>query len=160
MEDFVGTHVPVSTLDIRCVEQPGFNCDHGFKWVILDASRWREVAPGPLRDLLAFVDTGEAPANDRLLALIDNEMAQANADAAWKEEAVPFLTLEDDARIQARINYEDGLAEGKAEGLAEGQQQFATLMNRLFADGRIEDAKLAAADSSAYERLREEYGLQ
>lgn len=129
-----------------------YNCDHGFKWVILDASRWREVAPGPLRDLLAFVDTGEAPANDRLLALIDNEMAQANADAAWKEEAVPFLTLEDDARIQARINYEDGLAEG--------QQQFATLMNRLFADGRIEDAKLAAADSSAYERLREEYGLQ
>lgn len=160
MEDFVGTHVPVSTLDIRCVEQPGFNCDHGFKRVILDASRWREVVPGPLRDLLAFVDTGEAPANDRLLALIDNEMAQANADAAWKEEAVPFLTLEDDARIQARINYEDGLAEGKAEGLAEGQQQFATLMNRLFADGRIEDAKLAAADSSAYERPREEYGLQ
>ena len=150
-----GADAPVNTLDIRCVEQPGFNCDHGFKWVILDASRWREVAPGPLRDLLAFVDTGEAPANDRLLALIDDEMAQANADAAWKEEAAPFLTLEEDAKIQARINYEDGLAEGKAEG----QQQFATLMNRLFADGRIEDAKLAAADPSAYERFCEEYGL-
>ena len=66
-----------------------------------------------------------------------------------------FLTLEEDAKIQARINYEDGLAEGKAEG----QQQFATLMNRLFADGRIEDAKLAAADPSAYERFCEEYGL-
>ena len=132
-----------------------YNCDHGFKWVILDASRWREVAPGPLRDLLAFVDTGRAVANDRLLALIDDEMAQANADAAWKEEAVPFLTLEEDAKIQARINYEDGLAEGKAEG----QQQFATLMNRLFADGRIEDAKLAAADPSAYERFCEEDGL-
>ena len=132
-----------------------YNCDHGFKWVILVARGWRYVAPGRLRDLLAFVDRGRAVANDRLLALIDDEMAQANADAAWKEEAVPFLTLEEDAKIQARINYEDGLAEGKAEG----QQQFATLMNRLFADGRIEDAKLAAADPSAYERFCEEYGL-
>lgn len=86
-------------------------------------------------------------------------MAAANADAAWKEEMMPFLTLEEDAKIQARISYEDGRAEGRAEGIAEGQQQMGTLVQHLLADGRTEDLRSAASDPALRARLCEEYGL-
>ncbi len=173
--DFLGTKLPISTLDICCREALDFDCRHGFRWVILDASRWREVAAGPLRDLLAFVDTGRAPGNDELIDLIESEMAEANANARWKESMMPFLTVEDDARIQASISYEDGrskglaegrsegLAEGRSEGLAEGRSEgeaaMAALMERLFAEGRTVDAQRAAVDSDVRTRLLKEYGL-
>lgn len=154
-DDFVGTRLPVSTLGITCEEQPTFDCGHGFKWVILDASRWREVSRGPLRDLLMFVDTGIVPEHDELLSLIDREMAVANTDAAWKEDVMPFLTLEEDAKIQARISYEDG----KAEGLAEGQELMALLVQKLLADERISDINRAVSDPTVRAQLCAEYGL-
>lgn len=153
--DFLGTGRPVSTLDIRCREVPDFDCGHGFRWVILNASRWHEIVPGPLRDLLAFVDTGRIPDNDGLIGLIESEMAEANANARWKESMMPFLTVEDDARIQARIRYEDG----KAEGRSEGEATMAALMERLFAEGRLDDARQAAIDTGTRARLLKEYGL-
>ncbi len=66
-----------------------------------------------MRRLLQFVATGVVPRDDALLSLVSDEMDAANADAAWKEEMMPFLTLEEDAKIQARISYEDGKAEGR-----------------------------------------------
>ena len=135
----------------RCRERPDFDCGHGFRWVILDADRWREIAEGPLRDLLRFVDTGAAPRDDSLIRLIEDEMACVNIDAAWKESMMPFLTVEDDARIQARISYEDGRSEGEAA--------MAALMERLFTEGRTEDARRAATDADARARLLDEYGL-
>lgn len=153
----------MSTLEVACAEMPGFDCGHGFRWVILDASRWREIAGGPLRDLLRFVDTGTTPQDDSLIRLIEDEMACINIDAAWKESMMPFLTVEDDARIQARISYEDGRSEGLAEGLAEGRSEgeaaMAALMERLFAEGRTEDARRTATDAGIRARLLNEYGL-
>ena len=149
--DFLGTGTPISTLNLACSEIPEFDCEHGFRWVILDASRWREATPDPLQDLLRFVDTGDAPRDDELIALIEAEMAAANASTAWKEEMMPFLTVEEDARIQARISYEDGRAEG--------QEALASLMRQLFADNRIDDARRAASDTNARAQLLEEYGL-
>ncbi len=111
--DFLGTKLPISTLDICCREALDFDCRHGFRWVILDASRWDSLEPGPMRRLLQFVATGVVPRDDALLSLVSDEMDAANADAAWKEEMMPFLTLEEDAKIQARISYEDGKAEGR-----------------------------------------------
>lgn len=95
------------------------------------------------------------PRNDIFLSLISKEMDAANADAAWKEEMMPFLTLEEDAKIQARISYEDGRAEGRAEG----QQRMGALIQRLLADGRTEDLEAAASDPALCSRLCEEYGL-
>ena len=114
---------------------------------------------GPLRDLLRFVDTGTTPQDDSIIRLIEDEMACINIDAAWKESMMPFLTVEDDARIQARISYEDGRSEGLAEGRSEGEAAMAALMERLFAESRTEDARRAAADADVRARLLEEYGL-
>lgn len=158
-EDFLGTGLPVSTLDIRCDERSDFRCDHGFTWVILNASEWAQAPEGSLRDFLKFVGTGRAAEGDRLLSLIESEMHRANADATWKEELMPFLTIEDDARIQARISYEDGMAEGERKGIEEGQEMLAALIRRLLAEGRIEDIEQATADPAARARLCEEFGL-
>ena len=162
-DDFLGTGLPVSTLDIRCDERSDFRCDHGFTWVILNASEWAQMPKGLLRDFLKFVGTGRAAEGDPLLSLIEREMHHANADAAWKEELMPFLTIEDDARIQARISYEDGMAEGLAEGkrkgIEEGQETLAALIRQLLAEGRIEDIEQATADPAARARLCEEFDL-
>lgn len=86
-------------------------------------------------------------------------MAEANANARWKESMMPFLTVEDDARIQARISYEDGRSEGLAEGRSEGEAAMAALMERLFAESRTEDARRAATDADVRAHLLKEYGL-
>ena len=72
---------------------------------------------------------------------------------------MPFLTVEDDARIQARISYEDGRSKGLAEGRSEGEAAMAALMERLFAEGRTVDAQRAAVDADVRTRLLKEYGL-
>lgn len=84
---------------------------------------------------------------------------------------MPFLTLEEDAKIQARISYEDGKAEGRIEGIAEsrvegeaagierGRRQMAALAQRLLADGRADDIAKAAGNPEFCVRLCEEYGL-
>ena len=162
-DDFLGTGLAVSTLEVACAEMPGFDCGHGFRWVILDASRWDSLEPGPMRRLLQFVATGVVPRDDTLLSLVSDEMDAANADAAWKEEMMPFLTLEEDAKIQARISYEDGKAEGRVEGEAagieQGRRQMASLVQRLMADGRTDDVVRAAESPELCARLCEEYGL-
>lgn len=80
--DFLRTGLPVSTLEISCIEQPSFDCEHDFRWVILDASKWSSLESGPLRRLFQFVDTGTVPHDDVFLSLISKEMDAANADAA------------------------------------------------------------------------------
>ncbi|THG37749.1 hypothetical protein E5986_04970 [Adlercreutzia caecimuris] len=61
------------------------------------------------------------------------------------------------------MSYEDGRSEGLAEGLAEGRSEgeaaMAALMERLFAEGRTEDARRAATDAGIRARLLNEYGL-
>lgn len=78
----LGTGLAVSTLEIACAEVPGFDCRHGFRWVILDASRWDSLESGPLQRLLQFVATDVAPRDDTLLSLVSDEMDAANADTA------------------------------------------------------------------------------
>ena len=51
------------------------------------------------------------------------------------------------------------MAEGKAEGLAKGQELLSTLIQRLLADNRFDDAKRATADAGARAELLTEYHL-
>ncbi|MCM1263336.1 MAG: hypothetical protein NC313_11515 [Butyrivibrio sp.] len=49
--------------------------------------------------------------------------------------------------------------EGEREGIRKGENLFASLLNLLFADGRTEDAKKAAADVTMRNKLYKEYGI-
>lgn len=59
-----------------------------------------------------------------------------------------------------REGMELGVQEGIKEGIKEGESLFANLMSRLFADERMEDARLAATDEDARLRFYQEYGMR
>ena len=48
---------------------------------------------------------------------------------------------------------------GMAQGNADGQDRMVALMDRLFNEGRYEDARSAARDRDTRERLLKEFGL-
>lgn len=52
-----------------------------------------------------------------------------------------------------------GIRQGIVQGISQGENLLAELMNRLFADGRTEDARLAASDETVRKRLYQEYGM-
>ena len=54
---------------------------------------------------------------------------------------------------------EEGRAEGRVEGREEGESKLARLMQRLFADGKVEDAKEAAENKTRRAELVEQYGI-
>ncbi|MCM1047956.1 MAG: hypothetical protein NC433_05985 [Clostridiales bacterium] len=60
--------------------------------------------------------------------------------------------------IADRIRRE-GEQAGIRKGIKEGENLFASLLNLLFADGRTEDAKKAAADVTERNKLYKEYGI-
>lgn len=53
----------------------------------------------------------------------------------------------------------EGIAKGKAEGKTEGAQNILTLMQKLFAAGRIADAEKATRDTAYCSKLLAEFGL-
>lgn len=49
--------------------------------------------------------------------------------------------------------------QGKKEGIKQGENRLGSLMEVLLADGRTEDARLAAVDETARKRFYQEYGI-
>ncbi len=140
---------------------------HGFSWVVLNASAWRALPEGGLRGLLRYVATEEV-GDDKLAADLAAAVEAANEDAAWREEALTMLTIEEDMRAQARFMMEEareeglakGLAEGRAEGRIEGADKLGALVVQLIDAGRLEDARRAATDAQYREQMIEEFGIE
>jgi len=84
-----------------------------------------------------------------------------------EQEAVNIMmALFDDDYIQEMYGYEreqkgrkEGRMEGRKEGRMEGTALFASLMQKLFADGRIEDARRASEDYEYSQKLFKEYAM-
>lgn len=77
--------------------------------------------------------------------------------------AVRFLEKDDLAEIKEELSMtvlgQMLMNDGVQKGIEKGEDLFANLMNRLFSDGRSEDARLAAKDASVRKKLYREYGL-
>lgn len=58
-----------------------------------------------------------------------------------------------------RRGREGGRKEGIQEGRVQGELRLGTLMQKLLSDGRVEDARLAAVDETARNRLYGECGI-
>ncbi len=166
MRDEIGAGLPIYHLNMRCDESEDIAVDHGFQWIVLNASAWDKASAGSLRSLLQYVANGKAD-GDELVREIDSLVASANADAIWRARGVAMLTYVDEARIQTRIACkearEEGLAEGRvkglAEGRAEGEERLGALVARLLAEGRSDDAAAAAVDAECRQELFSEFGL-
>ena len=53
----------------------------------------------------------------------------------------------------------EGRAEGRVEGRAEGENKMADLMQKLFSQGRVDDAQRAASDQAYREELFKEFQI-
>lgn len=79
---------------------------------------------------------------------IETAVATARNNPKWRTE---YMTLE--------VFLQDAKWEGIQKGLEKGTALMSALFTLLFYAVRIEDAKLAAADPEARERLLKEFGL-
>ena len=109
--------------------------------------------------LLQYVHEG-APGDDRLTERIDAAVARTNEDAAWRESAMGFMTVEYSHRCDLDGARKEGLQAGLQEGLQQGQAQanarYSALVDALLDAGRADDLKRAANDPAFRERLFQE----
>lgn len=65
-----------------------------------------------------------------------------------------------DRRLDEMCNLSEGIYQkGISQGISQGESLLASLMERLFADGRTADASKAAVDEEARREFYREYGL-
>ena len=73
------------------------------------------------------------------------------------------ITIEEFAEIRAEEKWEEGRKEGLKEGRKEGEKEdlnrLSSLIQRLIAENRMDEVKLAVEDETVQNRLLEEYGL-
>ena len=78
----------------------------------------------------------------------------------YRMEVLGMLLEEFDVNKYERSLREEGRAEGLVAGREEGETRLATLLNHLFSDNRMEDAKLVLTDKNLREKLYREYGIK
>ena len=67
------------------------------------------------------------------------------------------LTYEQDTEMRCRQARAEGLEEGMEKGMEKGMDQFGGLVSYLIYEGRLDDAKRAAADASYRDLLLAEF---
>lgn len=84
-------------------------------------------------------------------------------DVLYEENETEGVVIKTMCDVLDRIEEKgrvEGRAEGRKEGRKEGKNDILHLMQKLFADGRVDDAKKASEDPAYCEKLIEEYLIQ
>lgn len=150
--------LPVYTFEMICDESAHVSLNHGFTWVVVNATAWNELPEGALRNLLQYIACHEE-GDDPLVKSIASAVETANSDALWRRESVAMISMEEILRADARDMHEQGIAEGLEQGVAIGEERMAALMAFLLESGREEDALAAASDPATRAKLLAELGL-
>ncbi len=110
--------------------------------------------PEEITELMA-VFTGEKRYMDLLPDVKAAKQKGARMAMCWVAQEL----IEKGERQGEMRGEERGEMRGEARGRKQGETLMATLMQRLFADGRMEDAKRAADSERDRKELYQEYGL-
>lgn len=148
--DPYGAGEPAYMIERRCAARPDIAVGDGSPWVVLNSAAWGAAADPDLRDLLQYLQTGEA--EGLLSEEIDALVGVFNEDREWVDRV---LTYEQETEMRCRRAREEGLEEGREEGEA----RLGVLIGALLADGRPEDAAAAAGDRARREELYAEFGM-
>ena len=84
---------------------------------------------------------------------------QFQAKGEGEEEADMCKALYEIEKHAEKQGLKKGIKQGVSQGIPQGESRLASLMEKLFADGRMEDAKLAVADETARKHFYQEYGI-
>ena len=97
--------------------------------------------------MLGYIHTGHVGGD--LATTLEEQVRHANAEEAWKEQAMGFMTLEMDALARMDAAREEGYTQGEA--LA--QKRMSALIAKLSQEGRLADLGSVADDPDALEAL-------
>lgn len=160
--DPYGANLPAYHLEHRCKEDASIRLGDDSHWLVLNACAWDKDKDGARARLLEYVHTNVA-AEDDLIRQIEEAVRRVNADAAWRENAVGFMTVEHDHRVQMRGARKEGLQEGLRLGMEQGREEeaarYSALIDALLDAGRVDDLKRAADDPSFRQSLLEEFHI-
>ena len=115
------------------------------------ATAWETAADPGLRDVLRYLQTGEAlgPLSEEIDALVDT----FNEDREWVNRV---LTYEQETEMRCRRAREEALE----QGIEQGMDRLGTLIGRLIDAGRLDDAKRVSEDAAYRDKLLSEFRLQ
>ncbi len=156
--DAYGKGEPAYVVERRCGAHPDLVVGDGSPWVVLNSAAWEDAAAPDLRDLLEYLQTGEA--SGPLSGEIDSLVGVFNDDREWVDRVI---TYEQETEMRCRRAREEGLEEGlekgREEGREEGEARLGALVGALLADGRSEDVAAAVEDKVRREELYAELGI-
>lgn len=178
---------PVYTFEHTCREDETVQVADDAHWIALNCKAYDKVQDRELRDFMEYLSDGKI-SDDALVASIAKAVDEANEDRRWVGKVFSVSTMAEDMERELRIWRRMGLKEGRAEGLEQGLQEgreqgreqglqqgleqgriegaqesealYSALIERLFADGRIDEIRQAAADPDYRCALLHEYGLE
>lgn len=161
--DPFGLGLPTYRLERECMEDRTCNVACGSHWLALNSSAYGSLPSGRLRHLLEYVEMGTV-GTDELVERIARAVDKANDDAKWVKKVFSVSTVEENAerrvRIAEREARRNALAEGREEGIEQANLLYSTLIERLFADGRVDDVRRAAGDPAYRNSLMSELGIE
>ena len=153
--DAYGKGEPAYVIERRCGAHPDLAVGDASPWVVLNASAWEASADPGLRDVLRYLQTGEAlgPLSEEIDALVDT----FNKDREWVNRV---LTYEQETEMRCRRAREEALEQGIEQGIEQGMDRLGTLIGRLIDAGRLDDAKRVSEDAAYRDKLLSEFRLQ
>ena len=157
--------LPRYTLEHTCREDEGIEVASGMHWVVLSAPAWEHAEDERLSHLLRYIHTGRVEGD--LAITLEEQVRHANAEEAWKEQAMGFMTLEMDALARMDAAREEGYAhgeeagerKGRTQGISESQKRMSALIAKLSQEGRLSDLGSVADDPDALEALMADNGI-
>lgn len=153
--------LPRYTLEHACREATDLSLEDGMHWIALNAPAWDKTHDEDLSRLLEYIHTGRA--EGVLATTLDEQVRRANAEEAWKEQAMGFMTLEMDALARMDAAREEGYLAGEEvgerRGEAQSQKRFQALIAKLAATGRLSDLEAVSSDPDALNALMVENGV-
>ncbi len=171
--------LPVYTIEQVCLEEPAVSIAAETHWVALNCRAYDRAPSKPLADFMEYLSDGKINEDDPLVTSMAQAVEEANGDRRWVGKVFSVSTMGEDMERELRIwrrmglkegrkegrkeghkeGLEEGLIAGRVEGLKEADARYSALIEKLFADGRIDEVREAAADADLRQRLFEEYGL-
>ena len=115
------------------------------------ATAWETAADPGLRDVLRYLQTGEAlgPLSEEIDALVDT----FNKDREWVNRV---LTYEQETEMRCRRAREEALE----QGIEQGMDRLGTLVGLLLDAGRLDDARRVSGDAAYRDEMLAEFGLK
>ena len=151
------------TFRTACLEDRSLDLNDGLTKVVLNAKGLRKDMSVELKNFLDYVQ-GKKVSGDRFIDALDAavESIKRQERVRMKHMKLQMLLQEKAEEIreeEREKGREEGRAEGIAEGRAEGESKLARLMQKLFAEGKVEDAKEAAENKARRAELFKQYGI-